>query len=264
LLEFAHNDVTGNLVDFVPAALEGILGQIRAVRPECEFAFVYLALPGTAASGPTPAMEAHERVAHDHGIPSIDLAALSEELVETGQATWRAGERALTVDGVHHAPAAAALLGVPFAEAFLSLLVPPHEAAPPPAPRRGALTRVARVRVADYLRAGVWVVRPPLPAEARGAGIDEEGIAEAREPGAVVRLTIEGTNAFVWTSGNGVLGVRIAEIGAAYRVAVEAAGKWMWCSLMETQPAARYTLEIVALNAGLLLGDIGIVGKLAS
>jgi hypothetical protein len=264
LVEFAHNDVTQVLVDYVPSALEGMLGQIRSVFPNCEFVFVYLALPGTAAGGPTPAIAAYEGVAGDHGIPSIDLAALSEELVEQRRAVWQGeSSRALTVDGVHHGPAAAGLLGDPVAEAFLQLLSLEGAVPAVRAPRSGALTTVSRVRAADHLSTGVWAVRPPSPAEVRGAGIDEEGLAEALEPGASVRVAFVGTNAFAWVSGSGVLGVRIAETEERYRVGVDAVAKWRWCSLMETHAAAHYTLEIIALNVGLLLGDLSFAGTLA-
>lgn len=264
LVEFAHNDVTQVLVDYVPSALEGMLGQVRSVLPDCEFVFVYLALPGTAAGGPTPAIAAYEGVAEDHGIPSIDLAALSEDLVAQRRAVWQ-GERAhaLTVDGVHHGPAAAGLLGDPFAAAFLQLLRLDCDVPALRALCSGAFTTVSRVRAADHLSTGVWAVRPPGEAERRGAGIDEEGLAEALEPGASVRVAFAGTNAFAWVSGSGVLGVRIAETGERYRVAVDAVAKWRWCSLMETHPAARYTLEILALNTGLLLGDLSFAGTIA-
>jgi hypothetical protein len=33
---------------------------------------------------------------------------------------------------------------------------------------------------------------------------------------------------------------------------------------METQPAAEYKVDVIALNAGLLLGDVGITGRLSS
>ena len=116
IIEFAHNDVTQDVLDYIPSALEGIIAQIRAAAPACEFVFVYLALHGTAAGGPTPAIEAYENIADHYGIPSIDLAALSEDLVARGQAIWFGDEtRALTVDGIHHGPAAAGLLGDPFA-----------------------------------------------------------------------------------------------------------------------------------------------------
>lgn len=262
LLEFAHNDVTQHLVDFIPPALDGIVAQIRSVSPNCEFVFVYLALPGRAAGAPDPAMTAYESVADYHSIPSIDLATLSEELVERRLAVWRGeGVRALTVDGVHHGPDAADLLGDPFADAFVQLLFgvpgPPTSQKPP---RIDALTPVSRVRAADHLKSGVWAVRPLRPGEERGAGIDEEGAAEALQPGASVQIAFDGTNAFMWVSGSGVLGVRIAETGASYRIAVDSLSKWMWCSLMETHAGARYTLEIIVLDAGLLLGDISIVG----
>jgi lysophospholipase L1-like esterase len=264
LIEFAHNDVTDVLVDYIPSALEGMLGQIRAVKPQCEFVFVYLALPGTAAHGPTPAIAAYEAVAGDHGIPSIDLARLSEELVAQRLAVWQGEEAiALTVDGVHHGPAAAALLGDPFAAAFLDLLDPPGPGVAVRVPRSDALTAVARVRAADHLSWGVWEIRPLSFAERRGAGIDEEGVAEAREPGASIRLSFAGTNAFAWVSGSGVLGVRIIETDARYRVGIDSVKKWWLCSLMETHPAARYTLEVIALNSGLLIGDLSVAGTLA-
>jgi lysophospholipase L1-like esterase len=264
IIEFAHNDVTQVLIDYIPSALEGMLAQIRAAFPACEFVFVYLALPGTADEGPTPAMCAYEAVADAYGIPSFDLARLAEGLVAQRRAIWYGdGAPALTVDGIHHGPAAAELLGEPFAAAFLELLEAPGDGPARRAPRSDALTTVTRTRAADRLSSGVWEVRALRAAERRGAGIDEEGLAEARESGASLRVKFAGTNAFAWVSGWGVLGVRIVETDARYRVGVDSAGKWWLCSLMETQPAAPYTLEVIALNAGLLIGDISIAGTLA-
>jgi hypothetical protein len=87
-------------------------------------------------------------------------------------------------------------------------------------------------------------------------------LAEARAPGASIRLAFTGTNAFAWVSGSGVLGVHVVETDARYRVGVDAVAKWWLGSLMETHPPARYTLEVIALNAGLLLGDLGLIGTL--
>lgn len=266
LIEFAHNDVTPVLVEFVRAALYGMLHQIRAARPQCEFLFVYLAMPGLAATGPTAAMQAYEEVANEQGIPSIDLATLCEGLVAAGMAVWQGAEElALTVDGVHHGPAAASLIGVPFARAFLELLAQPAPAvASARDPLPAGLGNVARVRAADCLSAGVWKVRALEPAEMRGAGIDEEGLAEAVQPGATIQLAFRGSSAYCWASGTGVLGVRVEPIGARYRVAVEAAGQWMLRSLMTTHAELDYTVDVIALDAGLLLGDVGIVGTLSS
>ncbi len=263
VFEFSHNDVTQAVIDYIPAALEGMIAQIRRVVPRCEFVFVYLALPGLAEHGPTTAMQAYEDVAERYGIPSIDLATLSEALIASGAAIWYGdASRALTDDGIHHGPAAARLLGEPFAGALLELLPAAGTGPAMPAPLDDALATVARVRAADRLHAGAWAVRPTHPAELRGAGIDEEGLAEALEPGATVRLSFFGTNAFLWVSGSGVLGVRVVETDERYRVGVDAVAKWHLCSLMETHAAARYTLEVIALNPGLLLADIGLVGTL--
>ena len=261
--EFAHNDVTQDVIDYIPDALEGMIAQILRVAPRCEFVFVYLALPGLAKGGPTSAMQAYEDVAQRYGIPSIDLATLSEALIASGAAIWYGDETlALTEDGIHHGPAAARLLGEPFAAAFLDLLAAEGVGPATLAPPQGALSTVARVRAADRLNSGAWAVRPTRPAELRGAGIDEEGLAEALEPGATVRLTFNGTSAFLWVSGSGVLGVRVVETDERYRVGVDAVEKWHLCSLMGTHSAARHTLDVIALNPGLLLGDLGLVGTL--
>lgn len=264
LIEFAHNDVTGDLVNFTARALEGMLAQIRRARPACEFVFVYLALPGAAQHGPTPAMAAYERVAERHGIPSIDLATLAEALVAQESAVWQgAAPNALTVDGIHHGPAAAQLIGAPFAAAFAQLLESDgDDAAPPVADVPGdALTATLRLPAAACERTGAWSIRGPRAGEERGAGIDEEGFAEAVEPGATLRVAFTGTDAFAWASGSGVFGVRVAETGERFRIGVEAPGKWNLRALMPSHPAARYTLEIIALNAGLVLGDLNVVGE---
>ena len=126
LIEFAHNDAERDALDAIPAALDGIVAQVRAGNPDCEFAFVYLAPPGAAAAGPSPAMLAYERVADYYGYPSFDLAGLSEQLVAGGRASWTEAAGgpgpALTSDGIHHTAAVAELLGEPFAAAFVELL----------------------------------------------------------------------------------------------------------------------------------------------
>ena len=59
-----------------------------------------------------------------------------------------------------------------------------------------------------------------------------------------------------------MLGVRINETDERYRIGVDAVEKWQLLSLIETHPAARYTLDVIALHPGMLLGDIGIIGTL--
>jgi lysophospholipase L1-like esterase len=260
LIEFAHNDTTWDLVNFTARALEGMLAQIRRARPKCEFVFVYLALPGAATYGPTPAIAAYEEVAERHGISAIDVATFAETLVAQGAAVWEGAANALTVDGIHHAPVAAELIGGPFAEAFVQLLAGDGDAAPIPAVPAGALAPLTRVAAAACERAGNWAIRGPRAGEERGAGIDEEGFAEALEPGATLRIAFTGTDAFAWASGSGVFGVRVAETDERFRVGIEAPGKWNLRALIPPHPAARYSLDIIALNAGLVLGDLNFVG----
>lgn len=261
LIEFAHNDTTWDLLEFTSRALEGMLAQVRRARPECEFAFVYLALPGAAAGGPTPAIALYEEVAERYGIPAFDLATLSETLVAQGTAVWEgAAPHVLTVDGIHHGPAAADLIGLPFADAFVRLLDGEGGAPRSPGVSAGALATVARLPAARCERTGAWSIRPPDSGAGRGVGIDEEGVAEALEPGATLRVAFTGTQAFAWASGSGVFGVRVAETDERFRVGVEARGKWSLRGLMPPHPPAHYTLDVIALNAGLLLGDLNIIG----
>jgi lysophospholipase L1-like esterase len=120
ILEFTVNDYSPAGRALLVPALLGIVGQIRESLPSCEFAFVYFARAVDKVHGDRFQIPIHDAVAGYFGWPSIDLASLAHELVERGAAEYTGDSpRALTRDGTHHTPAAAELLGRPFAAAFV-------------------------------------------------------------------------------------------------------------------------------------------------
>jgi lysophospholipase L1-like esterase len=123
LLEFSINDCTEDALPLIVPALLGIMGQIRAEVPHCEFVFVYLARAVDILAGADAPIRAHEAFAVVTGIPAIDLASVTAQLVASGRARFD-GERpdALTTDGVHHTPFAAQAIGEPFAQALIGML----------------------------------------------------------------------------------------------------------------------------------------------
>jgi lysophospholipase L1-like esterase len=123
IIEFSINDQSPAIRPLIVPALLGIMSQVRAARPDCEFIFTYLTRAGDAVAGGAPEVRIHDALAELAGIPSIDLAGLSAELVASGAATYQGGsDHALTRDGVHHTPAAARLLGEPFGAALAAVV----------------------------------------------------------------------------------------------------------------------------------------------
>jgi lysophospholipase L1-like esterase len=123
LLEFSINDCTEDALPLIVPALLGIMGQIRAEVPHCEFVFVYLARAVDILAGADAPIRVHEAVAALAGISAIDLASVTTQLIASGRACFL-GDRpeALTTDGVHHTPFAAQAIGEPFAHALIGIL----------------------------------------------------------------------------------------------------------------------------------------------
>ncbi|HEV8021709.1 MAG TPA: SGNH/GDSL hydrolase family protein [Candidatus Lustribacter sp.] len=267
LIEFAHNDAERDALDAIPAALDAIVAQVRAANPECEFAFVYLAPPGVAAAGPSPAMSAYERVADDYGYPSFDLAGLSEALVAQGRASWTGGPGpALTSDGIHHTAAVAELIGEPFAAAFIQLLrasegLPPRPARPP---GDLSLAQTARVPVAGQPKAGTWATGVPPNHAVRTAEAYDREVAEPQSPGASFRVRFEGTRVLVWAMGRGAFETSIQGSTGRYRVEVGSGPGWSIHTITPPLAPGSYELEAVALELPLVFGDLFVVGRLSA
>jgi lysophospholipase L1-like esterase len=262
LIEFAHNDATDDaLVDCVPG-LEGIIAQIRSHNAACEIVFVYLAPRGVAAAGPSPAMRVHEEVAAYYGIPSIDLATLTEDVIASGEASWSgAGAPALTVDGVHHAELAAALLGIPFAEAIVELVrasTAPRPAEPPIRDR--TLSGAWREPASRYIAEGKWGRGKLSDHETRIVEAYTENVAAAMEPGAKLRIPFRGRQAFVWALGLGTLTASFVDRAERFHVPVESGDRWRIRALMPIWEPGDYVLEATVAQTPVVLGDLFFVG----
>ncbi len=264
LIEFAHNDAERDALEGIAPALDAIVANVRAVNPDCEFAFVYLAPPGVAAAGPSPAMRVYEEVADYYGFPSFDLAGLSEGLVAAGRASWTAGPApALTHDGIHHTEAAAELIGGPFAAAFVRLLDASGAAGPARPVRDRALVQTARTAVADQPFAGQWATGTPPNHSERTCEAYDDRVAEPRAPGSAFRLRFEGTRVLLWAMGSGALEVALDGRPERYRVEVRSGPGWSIHTITPPLAPGDHVLEATALELPLVLGDLFIVGRLA-
>lgn len=262
LLEFAHNEATPDAIDNIPPALDGIIAQVRAVNPDCDFAFVLLAPRGVAAAGPSAAMRVHEEIAGFYRFPTFDLATLAERLVASGRAPWM-GEGGLTTDGIHHSERAAQLIGGPFAEAFSELLRASGH--PPAAPRPvldHSLVRMTRTPVAAHRTSGDWATGIPPNHDTRNCEAYDDVVAEPLEVGATFRVGFAGTRVFLWAMGTGAIESMIVGSGVRNRVEIASGPEWSFHTISPTLPSAPYELEVVALELPLVLGDLFIIGRL--
>jgi lysophospholipase L1-like esterase len=261
LIEFAHNDVNEYAYANCPPALDGIIAQIRELNPACEFVFVYLARAGTAVAGPTQAMRIHEEVAEYYGISSIDLATLTERLVAAGDFSWTGeGAPALTVDGVHHAPLVAGVLGIPFAQTFVKLLRASSVPRPPEAPVRDLLlARASRAPASRFIATGSWG-RGALQGGETQFQAYNENVAAATEPGATLRVPFTGRQAYAWLMGAGPITVRLNGSDEPFEIEVRSIDRWIFRPLMPLIDASDIVLEITAVQAPVIFGDLYFVG----
>jgi lysophospholipase L1-like esterase len=263
LIEFAHNESMPDALDNIPPALDGIIAQVRAVNPDCDFAFVLLAPRGVAAAGPSAAMRVHDEIAAFYRFATFDLATLTEQLVAAGRVAWT-GEGGLTTDGIHHSGRAAELLGGPFAKAFVELLGASDH--PPAAPRPvldHSLVHLARVPVAAARTAGNWVTGIPPNHDTRNCEAYDELVAEPLEAGATFRVGFEGTRVFLWAMGTGAIETMIVGTGVRNRVDIASGAEWSFHTISPTLPSGPYVLEVVVLEVPLVLGDLFIIGRLS-
>ncbi|MBV8600585.1 MAG: SGNH/GDSL hydrolase family protein [Candidatus Eremiobacteraeota bacterium] len=268
LLEFAHND-EGKFLPAIPVAIDGIVAQIREDLPECEIALVILQPAGEARNGPSEAMLAHERAADVYGFPSFDLATHAERLVEEGRATWN-GDPAtsLTFDGIHHAALSGELLGQPFADAFVELVrdsLRMTESRQVPS-RSSPASRAHRFSLRPFLEGG-WAIGPATEEiyckRNIAAFVDE--IAAAGSPGPRLHLSFTGTVAQVFALGIGGA-VRIVADGVETygRLSSSEPPQWTLVNLAADVSDARHDVELTVLEAPLVLGDLFVVGRLAT
>lgn len=267
MIEFSHNDVTGDALEYTARGLDAIVRHIRAAAPACEFVFVYLAQPGYARSGPTPAMTIYELVADRDGIASIDAATFVEALVERGDATWTEGERALTRDGIHYAPFAREAVGRPFAAALRRVLDASTEAAASVTPAADPFLRdLARYPASTFQREGAWATGAPLNHATRNADAYGNGddIVITDEPGASIAVSFVGTFALFWFTGYGAIDITLTRDGhpplpgSAENYDVN---NWE-CIMTMHHPQPVQTRAIVRVRSGTIaLGDVFIAGR---
>jgi hypothetical protein len=262
LIEFAHNEAEPDALDNIPPALDAIVSQVRAINPDCDFAFVLLAPRGVATAGPSPAMRIYQEVAAYYRFPVFDLATLTEQLVASG-IPWT-GEGGLTTDGIHHSESAAELLGGPFAEAFGELLATSDH---PPADARAVLDRslvvTARVAVAACSKHGAWATGLPPNHASRNCEAYDAEVAQPQAPGAAFRVAFEGSRVFLWTMGTGAIETMIVGSGVRNRVDINSGSVWTFHTISPTLPNGPYVLEVTALELPIVLGDLFIIGRLA-
>ena len=205
LLEFAHNDVAPGAIENLVEALDGLLSKIWAAQPACELVFIYLAQPGQARDGPPEAVKLYEHAAGRNGVPSIDCTMFVERLVQRGEATWTDGERALTVDGIHHAELARELVGRPFVNALLKLVDASHG---PFVDRSAACDGVfARTQcrpARETVTGGEWAIEVPSDHDLRQADAYVEGtVLRGLAPGGTLSFSFAGHLILVWAGGVG-------------------------------------------------------------
>lgn len=262
LIEFAHNESEPDALANIPRALDGIIAQVRAVNPDCDFAFVLLVPLGAAAAGPNATMRIHEERASHYGFPTFDLATLTERLVADGSVPWT-GEGGLTTDGVHHSERAVELIGGPFALAFVELLgASNHPAAEPRPVLDHSLARLARTPVAAHRASGSWVTGVPPNHATRNCEAYDDLVAQPLEAGATFRVSFDGTLVYLWAMGMGAIETTILGTGVRNRVEINSGSEWSFHAISPVLAAGQYALEATALELPLVLGDLFIIGRL--
>ena len=265
LLEFAHNDVVTGAIDHLAEALEGLLAKVWAALPACELVFVYLAQPGHASNGPTEAAKRYEAIANRYSIPSIDCTSFVEDLVRSGEATWKDGPRALTTDGIHHADLARELVGRPFADALLGLVDAsrgPFFDRFPEADSRFAATQHRPAR--ETISAGEWAIEVPSDHETRQADAYIEGtVLQSVAPGGTLSIPFLGHLILIWASGVGAVDLDIdgeLEQPVHRRFVFDDPRVWQQMLVM-FRPATRATATVTTRLGTVRFGDIYVAGS---
>ena len=264
IVELAHNDHRAPPF-IIPQAMHSIVGQIQRALPECEIVSVLFAPQGIAAKGPSEQLVAHEAVADYYGFPSFDLAALCEELVAGGRATWTGDPRtALTREGTHHSALVTELVGRPFADAFADLVryslgvepVPVRPAPPSPLLRSNC---IALDRFAD----GRWLVGPAsdeVHCNRNGAAYRDE-VVTAKEPGATIRFRFSGQHLLLWALlTGGAIRTVVDGTESAIELPHNEHPRWDTFVIAGDLPDREHTVELTASRTPLMLGDLYFVG----
>jgi lysophospholipase L1-like esterase len=263
LLEFTHNEGAPGAIGMIEPALAGIMAQILARRPACEFVFVYLTPQADGANGVADAIAVWERIAGATGIPSIDISPFVADAIAAGRTRWSGGRDALTDDGIHYSAFGRRLVGAAFARTLLDLVAasrslperPPFE--PPASPyARTDLRAAAHVHAGGELE----LLRPD-DHEVRSADAYRER-AGVPAPTARLQIDYEGTACFVWIRGQGDMAVTRADAsGGGLQFQLQLAKpQWYWLALAPLDLAAerhRLTLDV---GPGLTLGDVNVIG----
>jgi hypothetical protein len=260
LLEFAHNDT---VVPAIQMAMPAIVAKIRDSLPDCEIASVILAPAGTARFGPSEPMLVHEAIAEYYGIPSFDLATLSEECVASGNATWSEGSKALTYDGVHHSPWAADVLGVPFARAFVELIDASLQLQERHLPASGSseLVRADR-RSLRGIADAAWSIDAPAAAISFNPGAYLDVIACALREGASFQFDFTGKHVQLWTLlPGGELSVDVDGQAQTLDLQAKSSSSWELLVLAVDLSEARHRVTGRATRLPVVLGDLYFVGE---
>jgi lysophospholipase L1-like esterase len=261
LLEFTHNDVSPAAIRDAADALHGIVAQVRAANPVCEFAFVYLAQPGHAANGPSAAMAVHEDVAAYFGFPSIDLATAAEALVARGEATWTGDAAALTSDGIHHTDAAAERIGRPFAQAFADLVAASQSIEPVKPALPSAYARTAWRPASELIGDGPWAIGIPHTHAERNADAYSETVAQPLEDDAWLRVRFDGTQLYAWTMGGTRLAIRFKDGRPDEHLQLESGNHWAFMPLTPALPPGIHSVEIRRGEGPAVFGDVCVLGE---
>lgn len=265
LLEFAHND-TG-YPPAATAAMSGIVAQVHAAFPSCEFCTVMLMPPRLAREGPNEAMRTHEAIADYFGFPTFDLATLAEQVVADGAATWTGDPRtALTYDGIHHSERAIPLIGAPFAASFaelvqgsLSLPQLPNIPSPPT-----ELVRADRIPIRDFADSGWTFGEAPMEmTKRRSAAAYINEIAVAQNIGASFEVSFVGRHIQVWTLPlGGAIRVHLDGMEQTTDLPPFGEGIWKLVTLATNLNDAAHTVRVSVERLPVTFGDIHFVGEL--
>ena len=264
LLELSVNDALIEAPQYErEAALNAIVDRIHAALPDCDFGIVTFGHPDSQR-GTATAIALHEAVAAYYNIPSFDLARVMSETLASGRATLRDGPRALTVDGLHHAPFAAQALGRPFAAALAAVIRDsPSEGPPFPVPLPAFYHGANRAAVVDIATQGPWqrakLEGPFAPHAGYYMLADEVAIGDT---GAAFRLEFSGTHLTLWLfSSGGKLAVGLN--GTVQSIDVPFSDPANFIHVMIPLPENRYALDVSVVQGPVVFGDVFFVGERA-
>ena len=209
LVEFAVNDGDED-PGRVERAMEGIVRQLRRVRPGADLCFVYTIsksmLADYSAGRLNPSATAMERVAAHYGIPSVTFGVELVRRLQAGTWVFQAGKKLgprdaegrmiFSNDGVHPLAAGQALYADALARAWPELVAPSGaRSSDLAAPLRADNWEAAgMVPILATERSGAW---RKLPADDARVGSQPGRMAPPTwwtdQPGSAVEATVTGT-----------------------------------------------------------------------